>query len=404
MLMHTKGVLIMLPEAAMVLTGKQALDYSGGVSADDNLGIGGYERVMGPNGQAQYFAEDLVSAGKLLLRHYEHTYRAPGERYPRVRPTNDDRDRDVCASPHGAIEGSSFETVGDIFSKETNPGRKQPFDIRKVMRAVVDLDADPLERWRDMRDAETVVTWDAHVGGYPVALLGIESRPIRRLGFVPADGPRLWTGGTLFPQSSKKAARAINAASANRPLVILANLTGFDGSPESLRMCQLEFGAEIGRAVVNFDGPIVFTVVSRFHGGAFVVFSNQLNPRMESFALEGTYASVIGGAPAAAVVFARELKSRVERDPRVVELVERLGAATAAEKAWLSVELRETREAVHSEHLGRLATEYDGIHDIERARSVGSVHQIIPPQRLRPDIIAAIERGMARDAEEGRRT
>lgn len=404
MLMHTRGVLVMVADAAMVLTGKQALDYSGGVSADDNLGIGGYERVMGPNGQAQYFAEDLVSAGKLLLRHYEHTYRAPGERYPRVRPTNDDRDRDVCASPHGAIEGSSFETVGDIFSKETNPGRKQPFDIRKVMRAVVDLDADPLERWRDMRDAETVVTWDAHVGGYPVALLGIESRPIRRLGFVPADGPRLWTGGTLFPQSSKKAARAINAASANRPLVILANLTGFDGSPESLRMCQLEFGAEIGRAVVNFDGPIVFTVVSRFHGGAFVVFSNQLNPRMESFALEGTYASVIGGAPAAAVVFARELKSRVERDPRVVELVERLGAATAAEKAWLSVELRETREAVHSEHLGRLATEYDGIHDIERARSVGSVHQIIPPQRLRPDIIAAIERGMARDAEEGRRT
>ncbi len=36
----------------MVLTGKQALDFSGGVSAEDNLGIGGYERVMGPNGQA----------------------------------------------------------------------------------------------------------------------------------------------------------------------------------------------------------------------------------------------------------------------------------------------------------------------------------------------------------------
>ena len=32
-------------------------------------------------------------------------------------------------------------------------------------------------------------------------------------------------------------------------------------------------GAEIGRAVVNFDGPIVFCVVSRYHGGAFVVFS-----------------------------------------------------------------------------------------------------------------------------------
>jgi acetyl-CoA carboxylase carboxyltransferase component len=58
-----------------------------------------------------------------------------------------------------------------------------------------------------------------------------------------------------------------------------ANLAGFDGSPESMREWQLEFGAEIGRAVVNFDGPIVFCVVSRYHGGAFVVFSQRLNAR-----------------------------------------------------------------------------------------------------------------------------
>ena len=36
MLMHTRGILVMTPESAMVLTGKQALDYSGGVSAEDN--------------------------------------------------------------------------------------------------------------------------------------------------------------------------------------------------------------------------------------------------------------------------------------------------------------------------------------------------------------------------------
>ena len=44
-----------------------------------------------------------------------------------------------------------------------------------------------------------------------------------------------------------------------------------------MRELQLEYGAEIGRAVVNFDGPIVFCVVSRYHGGAFVVFSQRLN-------------------------------------------------------------------------------------------------------------------------------
>ncbi|HMR48194.1 MAG TPA: biotin carboxylase N-terminal domain-containing protein, partial [Arachnia sp.] len=56
MLMHTRGILVMTPDSAMVLTGKQSLDFSGGVSAEDNFGIGGYDRVMGPNGQAQYWA------------------------------------------------------------------------------------------------------------------------------------------------------------------------------------------------------------------------------------------------------------------------------------------------------------------------------------------------------------
>src|SRR6185369_13766822 len=39
MLMHTRGILIMTPASAMVLTGKRALDYSGSVSAEDNQGI-----------------------------------------------------------------------------------------------------------------------------------------------------------------------------------------------------------------------------------------------------------------------------------------------------------------------------------------------------------------------------
>jgi hypothetical protein len=51
MLMHTKDILVMTPDSAMVLTGKQSLDFSGGVSAEDNFGIGGYARVMGPNGR-----------------------------------------------------------------------------------------------------------------------------------------------------------------------------------------------------------------------------------------------------------------------------------------------------------------------------------------------------------------
>ena len=401
MLMHTKGILVMTPESAMVLTGKQALDYSGGVSAEDNFGIGGYDRVMGPNGQAQYWARDLTEACQVLLRHYGFTYVAPGERFPRRTPTTDPAERDVRGFPHRAERPGDFLSVGDVFSEASNPSRKHGFDIRSVMRAASDQDVPPLERWSGMRDAETVVVWDARLGGIPVCMLGIESKPVARRGFVPADGPDEWTSGTLFPLSSKKAARAVNAASGNRPLVVLANLSGFDGSPESLRNWQLEYGAEIGRAVVNFRGPIVFCVVSRYHGGAFVVFSATLNDHMEVAAVEGSFASVIGGAPAAAVVFTREVNTRTNADPRLVELEAGLAAASdATEKARLRKELDRLMPVVRTEKLGEVAEEFDRIHSIQRAQAMGAVHHVVPAEMLRPYLIGAVERGIRRELAE----
>ncbi len=393
MLMHTKGILVMTPDGTMVLTGKQSLDFSGGVSAEDNFGLGGYDRIMGPNGQAQYWAPDLEAACEIMRQHNEHAYRAPGERFPRRAKTSDDPERDVRSARH---DGPEFETVGEVFAEATNPGRKKPFDIRSIMRAVADQDLKPMERWADMRDADTGVVFEANLGGYPVMMLGIASRAIPRKGLLPADGPDVWTSGTLFPMSSKKLARAINSASGSRPLVVLANLSGFDGSPESLIRCQLEYGAEIGRAVTNFDGPIVFCVVSRYHGGAFVVFSKVLNDNMEALAVEGTFASVLGGAPAAAVVFTREVDQRTDADERIVNLRTRISATTGSERVALQAELAELRPVVRAEKLGQKAIEYDAVHTIQRAREMGSVDAIIPAQRLRPELIAALERGMAR--------
>ncbi len=404
MLMHTRGALIMTPESAMVLTGKQALDHSGGVSAEDNFGIGGYDRIMGPNGQAQYWARDLAAACRLLLAYYDHTYVAPGERFPRPASTSDPAGRDIGESEHND-PGSGLARVGDIFSDETNPGRKKAFDIRSVMRAVIDSDHAPLERWARMRAAETGVVWDAHLGGRPVSLIGIESKPVPRHGPLPADGPEVWTSGTLFPRSAKKIARAINAAGGRRPLVVLATLAGFDGSPESMRETQLEFGAEIGRAVVNFDGPIVFCVISRFHGGAFVVFSSKLNPNLETVALEGAHASVIGGGPAAAVVFAREVEQAAREDPRITELDARIAAAEGPARQALRSERRGAWDEVLAQKRGAFAERFDQIHSVERAVKVGSVSTIISSPALRGFLIDAVERGIRRfepaDADRG---
>ncbi len=44
----------------------------------------------------------------------------------------------------------------------------------------------------------------------------------------------------------------------------------------------------------------------------------------------------------------------------------------------------------------KVAAEFEAVHDIERARRMGSVHDIIPAAELRPRLIAAVERGMER--------
>ena len=262
MLMHTKGILVMTPDSAMVLTGKQSLDFSGGVSAEDNFGIGGYDRVMGPNGQAQYWAPDLAGACDVLMAHYDHTYVAPGRARPTPRrdqrPDGPRRLRLPARHPGQRLhDGRRHLLLGHQPRPQEGVRHPHPDARPSPTRTTATL-----ERWAGMADAETAVVQDAHLGGIPVCLLGIESKTVPRRGFPPTDGPDTYTAGTLFPRSSKKAARAINAASGNRPLVVLANLSGFDGSPDSMRSLQLEYGAEIGRAIVNFEGPIVFCVVS----------------------------------------------------------------------------------------------------------------------------------------------
>jgi acetyl/propionyl-CoA carboxylase alpha subunit/acetyl-CoA carboxylase carboxyltransferase component len=385
--MGTRGVLIMTPNASMVLTGRAALEASGAVAAEDEIAIGGYERVMGPNGEAQYYARDLAEAYALLYQHYRYTYVVPGEHGPRRRATEDLAMRDVCAAPCEGDE-DDFRTVGEIFDPRANPDRKRSFAMRAVMGALVDCDGGHLERWRAMNGAETAIVWDAQLGGFPVCLIGIESRTLARQGYRPADGPAAWNAGTLFPLSSKKVARALYAASGNRPAVILANLSGFDGSPESMRKLQLEYGAEIARAVVNFQGPLCFLVVSRYHGGAYVVFSRSLNERVRALALGGSFASVIGGGPAAAVVFGREVAARAAADPRIRELRRALGPHPSAE-ARAAYERR--FEEIRFEKQSEIAAEFDAIHTVERAHRVGSLESILPASAMRAALIALLE-------------
>ena len=385
MLMHTRGILVMTPEGAMVLTGKQALDYSGGVSAEDNFGIGGYERIMGPNGQAQYWAPDLAGACAILLAHYEHTYVAPGERFPRRASTADPLDRDVRDAPHHAPRTRRLRDGRRRLLRRDQPGPQaavrhpQRHARGRSTRTTRRSSAGPA-----MRGAETAVVWDAHLGGRPVTLLGIESQPLPRHGVRARRRARAVDARARCSRARpKKVARAINAASGRRPVVVLANLAGFDGSPESMRERQLEYGAEIGRAVVNFDGPIVFCVSPATTAARSWCSRSGSTTELETVAVEGAHASVIGGAPAAAVVFARDVDARRARRPADRASSTRASRPpSGAERAAPARRARRRsgpRCARRSSARSRPSS--TPIHSVERAVRVGSVRRIIAAGR-----------------------
>jgi hypothetical protein len=112
---------------------------------------------------------------------------------------------------------------------------------------------------------------------------------------------------------------------------------------------------------------------------------------MTVLALEGSFASVLGGAPAAAVVFSGDVGARTANDPRVREIEARVAASSGADRAALAAELDEVRSSVRAEKLGEVATEFDRVHSIQRAVEVGSVDAVIRAAELRPRIIEAIE-------------
>ena len=128
--MHTKGILVMTPDSAMVLTGKQSLDYSGGVSAEDNFGIGGYDRVMGPNGQAQYWAPNLTGRRRHAVRPLRARLRRAGRAVPAARRTSDPLDRDVRTFPHRTRTASSPRSARSSPRRPTRSARSRSTSVR----------------------------------------------------------------------------------------------------------------------------------------------------------------------------------------------------------------------------------------------------------------------------------
>ena len=100
-------------------------------------------------------------------------------------------------------------------------------------------------------------------------------------------------------------------------------------------------------------------------------------------------------------MFARDVRTRTDHDQRVVQLRNALAGADPSEAGSLRGALERVTEEVRSEKLGEVADSFDAVHTIQRALRVGSVDRIIVAEQLRPYLVEALERGMARTLAEG---
>jgi hypothetical protein len=63
-----------------------------------------------------------------------------------------------------------------------------------------------------------------------------------------------------------------------------------------------------------------------------------------------------------------------------------------AEREWATTHVR-------AEMLGIDAADLDGVHDVHRTVALGPFDRIIAPREFRPQLIEAVERGLARQLE-----
>ena len=215
-----------------------------------------------------------------------------------------------------------------------------------------------------------------------------------RRGFPPADGPDTCTAGTLFPRrrrrprgrSTRPAAtgrwscwRTCPASTARRSRCATcswstAPRSAAPSSTSTARSCSRGLALPRRRVRRVLQGAEPAHDGAR--GGGLVRVGHRRRPGRR------------GG------VRRRGRRAAPRPTPGVDALEARLArpaSRTAArwQPNWPSC------ARVRSEKLGEVAAEFDGVHNIHRAVEVGSVDAVISASELRPQIIAAIEAGLA---------
>src|SRR5690606_31638704 len=185
------------------------------------------------------------------------------------------------------------------------PSSNQPYDMAKVIEAVVD-DGEYYEyaqRW-----APNVVCAFARLGGHVVGIVG--NQPMH-------------LAGVLDIESSEKAARFVRTCDAfNIPLISFVDVPGFLPGVDQEHNGIIRHGAKLLYAFCEATVPRIQVVTRKAYGGAYVVMNSKSIGADLAYAWPSAELAVMGPQGAVEIVHRREIEEAADPDARKAELVE----------------------------------------------------------------------------------
>ena len=265
----------------------------------------------------------------------------------------------LCSDEREAIEGARCYlsylpgSTGDVLPRaEARPPTRscqdlgaaipddenRPFDIFEVIDRVVDEDSffEIKQLW-----ARELVTGLARIDGQPIG--------------VVANQPK-WKGGVLFVDSADKAARFIQICDAfGLPLLYLADVPGFMIGSKVEREGIIRAGAKMISAVSEATVPRISVIVRKAYGaGLYAMCGPGFRPDV-CIALPTAKIAVMGPEAAVNAVFYNRIQATPEK-----------------ERASLVADLR---------------AEFERDVDLMLLASELVIDDIVPPERLREDLV-----------------
>jgi acetyl-CoA carboxylase carboxyltransferase component len=211
-----------------------------------------------------------------------------------------------------------------------------PYDMKQVVSEIVD-DGEFFEVFPNW--AQNVICGFARLDGYTVGIVGNQPKIL---------------AGCLDIDASEKAARFVRTCDAfNVPLLTFVDVTGFLPGTDQEYNGIIRHGAKLLYAYCESTVPRIQLITRRGIGGAYVVMNSKSIGADLAYAWPSAEIAVMGAAPAARVIFRREIETASDPAGREAELVQEYterfsNPYQAAERGYVDdvIDPRDTRKTL----------------------------------------------------------